>query len=149
MGTEAKSTRGTTIGIGNGDGPPETFTDIAEVTNLNSPGIENPEIAVTHLESSGVETIGGLEEAAEVTFDLNFISSDAQQQELYDLAESKEKVNWRINLHDHLTTPTTATFEAWVKSLPGISHPVGEAHTISGVTLKVTPGTVVRVFAPA
>lgn len=148
MGSEAKSTKGTTIGIGNGDGPPETFDEIGEVTNLTAPGINNAEIDVTHLKSEGVDTIGGLPEAEEVTFDMNFISANAGQQELYTLAASKEKVNFQINLHDHDTTPTTFTFEAWVKSLPGVESPAKEAHKISGVTLKVTPGTIVRVFAP-
>lgn len=148
MTTQAKSTKGTTIGIGNGDGPPETFDEIAEVTNFAMPGITVQSIEVTHLKSTAIERIAGLADGDTVQFDVNFIASDAQQQELFTLAGAGTKKNFRISLNDHLTTPTSATFEAFVQNLPGPGGGPNEAVKISGITLQVS-GPVTRVFAPA
>lgn len=147
MTTLAKSTKGTTIGIGNGDGPPETFDEIAEILNYQAPGIQSSAIEVTHLKSTAVETIAGLPDGAEVTFDVNFIAADTQQQELWTLAAAGTKKNFQINLNDHGVTPTTFTFEAFVMNLPGPTGGTNEAHKITGITLKVS-GAVTRVFAP-
>lgn len=148
MTTLAKSTKGTTISIGNGDGPPETFDEIAEVTNFQAPGVTVQEIEVTHLKSTVVERIAGLADGDSVTFDMNFIASDAQQQALFTIAESGEVKNYEVNLNDDNTTPTKFMFPAIITSLPGPSGGVNEAVKISGVTLRIT-GAVTRQFAPA
>ncbi len=148
MTTLAKSTKGTTISIGNGDGPPETFDEIAEVTNFQMPGVTVNSIEVTHLKSTAIERIAGLADGDTVQFDVNFIASDAQQQELFTIAAAGTKKNFVVNLNDHVTTPTKATFEAFVQNLPGPGGGVNEAVKISGITLQVS-GPVTRQFAPA
>lgn len=148
MTTKAKSTKGTTISIGNDDGPPETFDEIAEVTNYQAPGVTVQEIEVTHLKSTSVERIAGLADGDSVTFDVNFIASDTQQQELFTLATAGTKRNFEVNLHDDDTTPTKFTFPAIITSLPGPSGGVNEAVKITGITLRVA-GDVTRQFAPA
>lgn len=147
MTTAARTTKGITIGIGDGGSPTETFDVIGEVTNFQAPGISNDQIEVTHLGSTAKEYIAGLSDGDECTFDVNYIAADAQQQALWTLAQSGAKNNFQIDLNDHATTPSTITFAAIVTKMPGVSGGVNEAQKRTGITLKVS-GTPTHTFAP-
>lgn len=53
--------------------------EIAEVTNIGGPSMSAEVIDATHLRSPGMwrEKIGGVKDAGELTFDLNFIIANA------------------------------------------------------------------------
>lgn len=140
MASEAQSTQGTTIGYGDADTGP--FTDVGEITNYGAPGSEAAEIDVTNLSSTQMETIAGLAQAPEFTFDMNFAPGNAAHQAVYALGQSHEKKFWQVNLHDS-ATPTKVTFEGYISKFPGFGGGVNEAVKISGITVKVTSTPVV------
>jgi predicted secreted protein len=78
MASIAVSARGTLLKIGDGAAT-EAFTSIAEVTNISGPSLSLDTIEVTsHDTSSGWrEYIGGLLDAGEVSFDINFVPTNA------------------------------------------------------------------------
>lgn len=65
---------GTTWAIGNGDGPPETFTTVADVTNIDVLDIKVDDIDVSSHESTGKwsEFISGMKDAGELSMDINY-----------------------------------------------------------------------------
>lgn len=139
MSTLAAIGYGTLMQRGNADGPPETFTTIAEVRSIKPPQSEADDIDVTHMLSpSGYrEFIQGLKDAGEASFTVNWIPNDPTQAEtgsgLLALAISGAVRTWRIVL------PNSAlvwTFSGYVKSFnPDI--PVDDAMT-ADVTIKVS-----------
>jgi len=76
--SNAVSAFGTLLKIGDG-GEPETFTTIAEVTDISGPSLSADTIDVTSHDSPGGyrEFIQGLKDAGEVTFTINFIPTEA------------------------------------------------------------------------
>ena len=68
--------------IGKGDsGSPEMFTTIAEVGSITGPTLTRDIIDVTNQDSAGAyrEFIGGLIDPGELSFDINYIPTDATQ----------------------------------------------------------------------
>lgn len=127
---------GTQFLRGNEDGPPETFTAIAEVTNISGISQEKETIEVTHLESPSKyrEFISGLRDAGEVTIDLNFIPDGTSFANLKTDFEADVARSYQIIWPD--TASTTVTFEGHVTALPP-EAPVDDKLSIS-VTFKVT-----------
>jgi len=76
--SNAISAFGTLLKIGDG-GSPETFTTIAEVTDISGPSLSADTIDVTNHNSAGGyrEFIQGLKDAGEVTFTINFIPTES------------------------------------------------------------------------
>lgn len=64
---------GTELRRGDG-GDPEAFVAIANVESIDGPGLEREELDVTAHDSPGQwrEFVGGLKDAGEVTFDINY-----------------------------------------------------------------------------
>ena len=77
--TSAISAFGTLLKIGDGATPTETFTTIAEVTDIGGPKLELATIeATSHSSTDGwIEKIGGLLDGGEVSFDINFVPTGA------------------------------------------------------------------------
>ena len=67
---------GATFAIGDGGGP-ETFTALAEVTNITLPNYTRDAVDVTHMTSDDTfrEYIAGLMDGGEVQIELNFVPS--------------------------------------------------------------------------
>src|SRR5690242_11216042 len=65
---------GTQWEIGNGDGPPETFTAVADVTNIQPLGVKVDTIDVSTHASTGQwrEFLGGMKDGGELTMDVNY-----------------------------------------------------------------------------
>lgn len=144
--TKAKSTKNTKIQLGDG-GAPESFTTVGEVTSFSGPSAEQNEIDVTNFDSAGREYIGdGLADGGQVTFDMNFVGSDAQQQALRAAVESGVTKNMKVILNDNLSTPTTFSFAAVIKKFDGPKGGIGEAYKAS-ITTRVS-GAVTKVYAP-
>lgn len=146
MVTKAKASKGTRIQRGDGGGS-EVFTTIGEVLSFNGPGEAVEEIDVTSFDSTAKEYIStGLMDGGEVTFDVNFVGSDAQQQGLRTDLRDGTLRNFKIILNDHASSPTTFAFSAIVRSLEGPQAGQGEQYKMS-VTLKVS-GQPTVTYAP-
>lgn len=146
MATKAKATKGTAIQR-DSDGA-GAYVTIGEVTNFSGPGEAAGQIDVTHFDSAAREFISdALPDGGEVTFDVNFVGSDAQQQGLRTDLRAGTVRNFKVILNDHATTKTTFTFAAVVVGIEGPSGGQGEAYKMS-ITLKVS-GQATIVYAPS
>lgn len=146
MATKAKSTKGLRLQRGDGGGS-EIFTTIGEVTNIKGPSEKAPQIDATSFDSTGMEFIGGLADGGEVTFDVNFVGSDAQQQGLRTDLRAGTLRNFKIIINDHISSPTTISLSAIVTAAPEISGGVNQV--IKGsVSIKVS-GLPTWSYAPA
>ena len=144
--TKAKPTKNTLIQRGDGGGP-ETFTTIGEVMSFSSPQVSVDEIEVTNFDSTAKEFISsGLAAGGELTIEMNFVGSDAQQQGLRTDCYAGTTRNFKFVMNDHATTKSNVTFAAFVKNIDGPKGSVGEAYKTT-VTLKVT-GAPTWAYAP-
>jgi len=134
MASKAKSTKG--FKIQRGDDAGAVFTTIAEVTAHTGPTEKATAIDTTSYDSEGFESIAGLTDGGELSFDVNFIGPDAQQQGLRTDMRAGTKRDFKVVFTDHDTTPTTATFKAIVTQAPEPSGSVN--NKVAGkVTLKI------------
>lgn len=123
---------GTTIGMGNGDGPPETFTNVADVTSIDVLDIDVDNIDATSHDSTGQwrEFVASLKDAGELSLDLNY---DPSAHGTLFSAIGVEK-NWQITLTD--SGAAVVTFAAFIN---GFSAQAPYDDKLSAtVTLKVT-----------
>src|SRR5262245_33058208 len=105
--TKAKIGWGTQFQRGNSDGPPETFTGIAEVVNFEPASEEADDIEVSHLESPGKrkEYIRGMIETGEVSFTVNWNPVDwSIHATLRGDLDSGTSRNWRFVLPGSIET---------------------------------------------
>jgi predicted secreted protein len=136
--TEAISAFGTLLKIGDG-GSPENFTTIAEVKDISLPHFARDMIDVTtHSSTEGWrEFMAGLKSGGEVTFEINFLPTDATHSYaaglLHDL-EGGTLRNFKVVLTD--AGNTTWTFAAIVSDFTP-KAPVAGALT-AAVTLKLS-----------
>jgi len=146
MATKAKATKGTKIQRGDGGGS-EVFTTIGEITNFSGPSSMVSELDVTSFDSTAREFISdGLPDSGEVTFDLNFVGNDAQQQGLRADCDAGTLRNFKIILADHASTPTTFAFAAIVKKFDGPKGGIAAAYSAS-ISLRVSGAKTVT-YAP-
>jgi hypothetical protein len=137
MTTKAKATKGTLIQRGDGGGS-EVFTTIGEVTDFAGPGAEVSEIDVTSFDSAAPEYISdGLAAGGDITFEMNFIGNDAQQQGLRTDCQNGTLRNFKVVLNDHATTKTTFSVAAIVKKFDGPKGGQKQAYKAS-ITLRVS-----------
>lgn len=146
MATKATSSKGVRLQRGDGGGT-EVFTTIGEVTNIKGPSEKVQQLDATSFDSTGMEYIAGLSDSGEVTFDLNFVGSNAQQQGLRTDLRAGTLRNFKLILNDHLTTPTTVSFAAIVLAAPDLSMGVNQVVKAS-CSLKVS-GQPTWTYAPA
>jgi len=134
----AFSSYGSKLSIGNGDGPPETFTDIGEIISIDGPGGENGEIEVTSLDSTAKEFIADLIDYGQVTAAANFLPGDTQHDQLLADVAARTIRNYQVSWP---TSPaSTATFAAYVQSYrPNVAAgQQGQANLTLRVTGDVT-----------
>ena len=136
MPTNAKPSKNTQMQIGDG-AQSETFTTIGEIKNIKGPGIKADAIDVTSQDSTTKEFISSaLPENGEVSFEMNFIGKNAQQQQLRADVAAGTARNFKLIFNDHASTKTTATFAAIVTAFDQ-DAPAGAAYNASA-TLKPT-----------
>lgn len=129
---------GTLLKIGDG-ATPENFTTIAEVTNISGPSLSLEPIEITSHSSPGgwKEFIGGLLDAGEVTFDINYEPTEATHNATTGLiADMVDRTLRNFQLVFPDTGNTTWSFMALVTGFEP-SEPVEDKLTAS-VTLKLT-----------
>lgn len=131
----AVKAQGTLLKIGDGE-EVETFSTIAEVTNISGPSLSADSIEVTsHDSEDGYrEFIQGLKDAGEVTMDLNFVPTNATQASLLSIYESGEVTNFQMVFPD--TTNTTWGFAGFVTGFE-VGMPTDTQLTASS-TIKIT-----------
>lgn len=135
----SKATSGVGIKFQIGDGAdPEVFTTIAEVTNFTGPNEQSPNIDVSNFDSVAREFIAGLKDGGEVTFEVNFVGSNAQQQALRAAQTARLLKNFKILLNDAAldANKTTISFAANVTGF-SLSASV-DAAVKASVSLKVS-----------
>lgn len=136
--SNAISAFGTLLKIGDG-GSPETFTTIAEVTNISGPSLSMNTVDVTSHDSTDGwrEFVGGLLDGGEVTLDINFIPTDPTHS--YSTGLLNDMVN-RTKRNFQLVFPdagnTTWSFTALITAFEP-SAPTDDKLSAS-VTLKIT-----------
>jgi hypothetical protein len=128
--SKAKRSIGTLLKIGNGDGPPETFSTIGDVMAVNLSDPKFDEIEVTHLNSPTdaagnvfKEIIFGLLDPGSATLELNFTGADGQDKLI---AAAGAKKNFELHMPQLVVAGTWAngvkvTFTAnvgWVMPKP-------------------------------
>jgi predicted secreted protein len=137
MGSNAIPAFGTKLKRGDG-GTPETFTDVAEVTDLSGPEMSAEEADVTtHATGSASpwrEIIPTLLDAGEVSLSLSFLPGTAGHKALLSDFLNRVKRNWQIVFPD--AGATTWSFSAYVMNISP-AEPIDDALTAE-MTLRVT-----------
>jgi hypothetical protein len=139
--TQAVIGWGSQLSRGNGDGPPETFTAVTEVTAFEPADEQADDHEVTHFESPDrtKEFIRGLIDAGEASFTVNYNPGVYQiHQQLVADKESGVVSNWKFVFPDGMETDV---FPAYIK---GFKPNIGPNDPLTAeITLKVA-GAVVR-----
>ena len=94
---------GTSIRLGNGASP-EVFTAVGDVISVDGPNITKDQIEVTALDSSAKEFLDDIDDAGDVTVEMNWNPQDAQQVALRSDAEGSSARNFRIIYNDVSST---------------------------------------------
>jgi hypothetical protein len=139
MTTKATMTKFVQVQRGDG-GSPETFTKIAEVTNFKGPSSKASTLPATSFDSAGEEFIGGLTDGGELTFDVNYVATDPQQQNLRSDMTNGTKRNFKFVLNDMPvggSNPTSIAITAFVTQAPDISGGVNQV-VKGSCTIKIT-----------
>jgi hypothetical protein len=134
--TASKTGLGIIFAIGNGDGPPETFTSIAEVSDISACGQKRDVVEATHLNSPSntKEFIAGLVESDDVSLTLNYLIKDASQVKLR-TALLAGVTNFKITWND--VAATVVTFAGIVQEIPAVKAQKAAVQSTT-VKLKVT-----------
>ena len=136
MTTSATASYGTLLKIGDG-GTPESFTTVAEVTDIKPPKISaKMEDATSHDSSGWEESIPTLLSGGEIEVKVNWLPTDSTQNEttglMYALTNRARK-NWQVVLP---STAKTFAFAAFVQDFEGDTPLDGKLGAT--FTLKVT-----------
>ncbi len=114
MTTNAKIGWNTILYRGNGASP-EVFTSVGEAKDIDGASVTHAWLDATHNESPEgyVEEIPGLKNKKQVTFRMNYCSTDTQQQALINDAENQTLRNFQLKEND--TSGRTLSFAAYVE----------------------------------
>ncbi len=145
MATKAKAAKGTMLKRGDGGGS-ETFTTIGEVKSFHGPNRTAPAIAASSFDSTADEVIAGLPNSGEVSFEMNWVGSNGQQQGLETDRTNGTLRNFQIVLNDHASSPSTFAFSALVTALDIAGDDPNSAYK-SSCTLTIS-GAPTITYAP-
>ena len=138
MASAAFHAHGSLLKMGDG-GSPESFTTVAEITSLSGPALTQETIDVTSHDSSNGwrEFIGGLKDAGEVSATLNYLPTNATQNDsaglIYVLGQGTLK-NWQMVFAD--ASSRVVAFAALVTAV-SITSAI-DAQATAEVTLKIS-----------
>jgi hypothetical protein len=141
MGTpsQAKATKFTKIFAGSTDAP-AGFIKIGEVKSFDGPNGTAPTIDVSNFDSEEAEFIAGLSMPGELQMTMNFVGSDAMQQQLDQDRVDGTRRYYKLEFADHATSPSTRTFLASVTafSTSGATNGAYDAKATLKISGKVT-----------
>src|SRR5574343_1051869 len=106
MGANAIKAQGTLLQLGSGS--PPSYTTIAEINSFSGSGGSVSVIDVTDLASAAKEKLAGLNDNGQLSFECNFIPTNAQHLALRTAKENGTKVSVQLVFTD--TEGTTWTF---------------------------------------
>ena len=113
------------------------LTLIAEVINITGPNMKAGTIDVTSQDSTDREFIGDtLADGGEITFEVNFLSANSAQHELFVLLKSGAVKAWTIQFADPVTTTGTLISFNGIVTGYSPSAQLGQAYKNS-LTVKV------------
>ena len=140
MATASLLSQGTVLAIESAT--PSTFIDIAEITDWDGlGGGEASDIDATSLDSTAKEFRIGLMDAGSVTLSMFWLPHDEGQKMLASSQVAQSIKNFKVTFNESLdsgiTTPTVATFQAGVKSFPGMGGSVDDI-VRGSATLRIT-----------
>jgi predicted secreted protein len=100
-----RSSVGYTLKRGDGGSPTEVFTALGKVINFNGPGLTGKSIDVSALDNvSGFrEKVQGLNDAGQLTVELEFMPDDDQHQKLLGDYVARTLRNWQVLWPDGAT----------------------------------------------
>jgi predicted secreted protein len=138
MASKATVARAVKLQRGDGGGT-EVFTTIAEVTNVSGPNESAEQIEVTSFDSTAREFKAAIPDSGEVTFEMQFIGENAQQQGLRADLRAGTVRNFKLIIPDRTLENdcSRCSFSAIITDLSGPQAAVGAAFTQS-CTLKVS-----------
>lgn len=103
---------------------PDTFVDLAEVTNITPPSADVDQIDVTHMQSPNRyrEFIDGLIDGGECSFDMNFVPGSTSDDRLFELLSlpvgTIHRRNCRISFPNGVTWTFAATLTGYEPDVP-------------------------------
>ena len=138
--TQAVIGWGSVLSLGNDDGPPETFTEVTEVTAFEPPDEQGDDHEVSHYGSPDrtKEYVRGMIDGGEASFTINYNPAVYQiHQDLVALKASGAVRNWKFEFPDGMETDA---FPAYIK---GFKPKLGPNDPLTAdITLKVAGATV-------
>lgn len=130
MSVNALPSQGLELQIGGGS--PLAYTAIPEVVSFSGPGGAGQVIDVTDLSSDAIEKIMGLPDEGELSFEINYIPTDAQHAALRTARANQTLTKFGLKFTD--TGETTWTFEGFVTNFSitgGVNSAVKASVTIA------------------
>ena len=120
--SNALSSHGTILRMGDG-GTPEVFTPVAEVLDIDGPGLSrNMHDATPHSDNFEKVVPGGILHTEALTFRINLIPTDPTHDEntgLLAAIQDKRDVNWQLEFPD--TGSTIYNFPGFVQNYKPLS----------------------------
>jgi hypothetical protein len=117
-----------------------TYVVLGEVISITGVGGgETGEADTTHLSSTVKTNRATIRDPKDVVFELNFDPTDTDHKYVRDLQDTAVTHGWKVTFPT--TTPTTAVFQAWVKSVEGVDAAGVEENLKATITLRVTGAT--------
>lgn len=147
MTTKATSTKKVKLQRGDGGGP-ETFTTIAEIISFKGPTEKAPQLDATSFDSDAMEFIAGLPDNGELTAEVQYVGTDAQQQGLRTDLRAGTKRNFKLVLNDMPSggsNPTSIAFAAIVTQAPELGGGVNQV-VKGSISLRIS-GTATWTYA--
>ena len=135
MATEARLGYGTLLQRYTG----ASWVTVAEQITINGPNLSSDDVEVTNHDSPGgsKEYIPALMDTGEISWEGNFIPTNASQQQMLTDQKNRTVADWRIVLPDatDIDNRTKWTFEGYIRNVD-FSYPTQDAMRING-TMKL------------
>lgn len=116
MSSNAQSTKGIQLLVGDGETPTEGFDAIPEVMDLDGPSEEPSEVDTTSYDSDVVETRKGLPNPPDISFSIFWDPSEELHQQLFADAQAAESVLRNYQAKHPGEGGLWVQFEGWCKS---------------------------------
>lgn len=133
MSNDALEAQGMDLKMGNGATPTEVFTSIPEITTMSGPGGSAAVKDTTSLLDTAKTKRMGLADEGQISFDINYIPSDAQHTALRAARAARTLHNFQLVFTDG-PSPTTWSFSGYVTGF-----------TLQGVQVDGTLGAKVTI----
>ena len=116
-----------------------SWVTVAEQITINGPNLSSDDVEVTNHDSPGgsKEYIPALMDTGEISWEGNFIPTNASQQQMLTDQKNRTVADWRIVLPDatDIDNRTKWTFEGYIRNVD-FSYPTQDAMRING-TMKL------------